>query len=107
MGTCFGIVPYVDGPNTGTVAGIVGAGGNVGAIWFLNVFRNQGDMAAFNFMAIFTIIASVLTLVIVIKGYRGIMLGKENKLPPASLVIGAADIIPRSANPSEGLYDDV
>ena len=26
MGTCFGIVPYVDGPNTGTIAGIVGAG---------------------------------------------------------------------------------
>jgi NNP family nitrate/nitrite transporter-like MFS transporter len=29
MGTCFGIVPYLDGPNTGSVAGIVGAGGNV------------------------------------------------------------------------------
>lgn len=29
MGACYGIVPYVDGPNTGSVAGIVGAGGNV------------------------------------------------------------------------------
>jgi NNP family nitrate/nitrite transporter-like MFS transporter len=27
IGTCFSIVPYVDGPNTGSVAGIVGAGG--------------------------------------------------------------------------------
>jgi hypothetical protein len=31
MGTCFGLVPYIDGPNTGAVAGIAGAGGNVGA----------------------------------------------------------------------------
>jgi NNP family nitrate/nitrite transporter-like MFS transporter len=30
MGTNFGIVPYVDSPNTGSVAGIVGAGGNFG-----------------------------------------------------------------------------
>lgn len=27
IGTCFSIVPYVDGQNTGSVAGIVGAGG--------------------------------------------------------------------------------
>jgi nitrate/nitrite transporter NarK len=46
MGTLFYIVPYVlDGPNTGTIAGIVGAGcnvgGNVGAVLFLNVFKSH------------------------------------------------------------------
>merc|ERR1712048_217167 len=30
-GTSYGIVPYVDPPNTGSIAGIIGAGGNTGA----------------------------------------------------------------------------
>ena len=132
MGTCFGIVPYVDGPNTGTIAGIVGAGketalnrtfcpcnhkhvrysksltillslvsyfkhslgGNVGAILFMNVFRNHGDTAAFDVMGTFSILASLLTPMIVIKGYRGILFGREGKLPPTSLLIGAAEVAP-------------
>lgn len=31
-GATFGIVPFVDPPATGAVSGIVGAGGNVGAV---------------------------------------------------------------------------
>jgi NNP family nitrate/nitrite transporter-like MFS transporter len=87
MGTCFGIVPYVDGPNTGTIAGIVGAGGNVGAVIFLNVFKSQGDSVAFTFMATFCLAAAFLTPLIVIKGYRGILLGKERKEQPAMLTV--------------------
>ena len=33
-GTSYGIVPYVDPPNTGSIAGIIGAGGNTGAVGF-------------------------------------------------------------------------
>jgi NNP family nitrate/nitrite transporter-like MFS transporter len=87
MGTCFGIVPYVDGPNTGTIAGIVGAGGNVGAVIFLNVFKSQGDSVAFTFMATFSLAAALLTPLIVIKGYRGILFGKERKEKPAMLTV--------------------
>ena len=32
-GTSYAIVPYIDPPNTGSISGIVGAGGNVGAVW--------------------------------------------------------------------------
>eukprot|EP00957_Ditylum_brightwellii_P201953 15327940-Ditylum_brightwellii.AAC.1 len=31
-GTSYGIVPYVNPPCTGSIAGIVGAGGNTGAV---------------------------------------------------------------------------
>ena len=80
MGSCFGIVPYVDVPNTGTIAGIVGAGGNAGAVFFLNVFRNRGDTIAFHVMGSYCIFtAIILTPLIVIKGYRGILFGKEGK----------------------------
>jgi nitrate/nitrite transporter NarK len=87
MGTCFGIVTYVDGPNTGTIAGIVGAGGNVGAVIFLNVFKSQGDNVAFTFMSTFCLVAAFLTPLIVIEGYRGILFGKEQKEQPAMLTI--------------------
>jgi NNP family nitrate/nitrite transporter-like MFS transporter len=41
-GTSYGIVPYVDPPNTGSIAGIIGAGGNTGwcrvlRTWFPSV----------------------------------------------------------------------
>jgi nitrate/nitrite transporter NarK len=87
MGSCFGIVPYVDAPNTGTIAGIVGAGGNVGAILFLRVWKIHLDYAAFSFMASFCFVSAGLTLVLVIKGYRGILFGKEREGTKRSLVI--------------------
>jgi NNP family nitrate/nitrite transporter-like MFS transporter len=92
MGTCFGIVPYIDGPNTGTIAGIVGAGGNIGAVIFLNVFKSQGDSIAFNFMATFCLAAAFLTPLIVIKGYQGIVFGKEGKEQPMLLTVPAVAI---------------
>ena len=77
MGSCFGIVPYIDPPNTGTIAGIVGAGGNVGAIVFLHVWKIRLDYAAFQFMACFCFISASLTLLVNIKGYKGIIWGKS------------------------------
>ncbi|KAL3908912.1 MAG: hypothetical protein SGARI_002848, partial [Bacillariaceae sp.] len=42
-GSTYGIVPYVDQPHTGSVTGIVGAGGNVGAVCFGLVFKAMPD----------------------------------------------------------------
>jgi MFS transporter, NNP family, nitrate/nitrite transporter len=46
-GTSYGIVPYVDPPNTGTISGIIGAGGNTGAVLFGLCFRRLSCMDAF------------------------------------------------------------
>lgn len=77
MGTCFGIVPYVDGPNTGSVAGIVGAGGSIGAIILGNVFRTNTYSYSFKYMGMYAIIMALLTPFIVIKNHAGICYGKE------------------------------
>ena len=42
-GATYGIVPYVDQSHTGAVTGIVGAGGNVGAVLFSLIFKSMPD----------------------------------------------------------------
>lgn len=74
-----GIVPYVDSANTGSIAGIVGGGGNVGAAILGLVFMSHDYEDAMEYMGYFTIGLSLLTPLIVIKGYRGIVFGKEDK----------------------------
>lgn len=39
-GSCFAIVPYISKQNGGSVSGLVGAGGNIGAIVFTLLFLN-------------------------------------------------------------------
>merc|ERR1712176_803312 len=75
-GSTYGIVPYVDPPATGSIAGIVGAGGNCGAVAFGFGFRNLSYKSAFNLMGGVIIASSVLTFVINIKGHRGLLMGE-------------------------------
>ena len=79
MGTCYGVVPYVDSPNTGSVAGIVGAGGNVGAAILGLFFIKYEYPNAMEYMGWFTIATGLLTPLIVIKGYSGILFGHDDK----------------------------
>ena len=84
MGTCYGVVPYVDSANTGSIAGIVGAGGNVGAA-LLGLFFIQYDDydVAMECMGWFTITVGLLTPLIIIKGYRGILFGHDDHDDPS------------------------
>eukprot|EP00980_Cylindrotheca_fusiformis_P028863 scaffold22661_cov200-Cylindrotheca_fusiformis.AAC.2 len=80
-GSTYGIVPYVDPPYTGSVSGIVGAGGNVGAVGFGLGFRELNDRDAFFIMG-FTIMASAVTTVLItIRGHRGILFGEDEEKP--------------------------
>jgi MFS transporter, NNP family, nitrate/nitrite transporter len=67
-GTTYGIVPYVNPAITGSVSGIVGAGGNIGAVGFGLGFRQLPYNTAFKIMG-FTIFGGALsTLLVNIKG---------------------------------------
>jgi len=76
-GTSFGIVPYIKPPYTGSVTGIVGAGGNVGAVCYGLVFRELNYDISFKIMGCSIIASSVLSAFIRIKGHRGLFSGED------------------------------
>mmetsp|Transcript_18675 Transcript_18675/g.46354 ORF Transcript_18675/g.46354 Transcript_18675/m.46354 type:complete len:480 (+) Transcript_18675:70-1509(+) len=77
-GTSYGIVPYVDPPATGAISGIVGAGGNTGAVCFGLGFRNLEYKTAFMLMGFVILGSSVLSLGIVIKGHSSLVCGGDD-----------------------------
>lgn len=72
-GSTYGIVPYVDPPSTGSIAGIVGAGGNVGAVCFGLGFRQLEYFEAFILMAVCILASGGLSLFIFIKGQGSLL----------------------------------
>ena len=83
-GSTYGIVPYVDPPSTGSIAGIVGAGGNTGAVCFGLGFRQLETKAAFRVMG-YTVIGSALaSFLVCIKGHRSIIGGEDNEAVKAA-----------------------
>jgi NNP family nitrate/nitrite transporter-like MFS transporter len=76
-GTSYAIVPYVDPLNMGSVIGIVGAGGNVGAVAFGFAFRQLDYETAFTVMGAAILGSSVLSLFIKIEGHAGLLWGKD------------------------------
>jgi NNP family nitrate/nitrite transporter-like MFS transporter len=76
-GTSFGIVPYMDPPHTGSVTGIVGAGGNVGAVGFGLAFRQLDSRSAFKVMGITILASSFLCLFMDIKGEETALCGRK------------------------------
>jgi len=79
-GSTYGIVPYVDPPSTGSIAGIVGAGGNTGAVCFGLCFRQLDNIkTAFNIMGFSILGSALLTFLIVIKNHRSILGGEDSE----------------------------
>jgi MFS transporter, NNP family, nitrate/nitrite transporter len=73
-GSTFGIVPYVDEPHTGSVTGVVGAGGNIGAVCFSVAFRvMSSDKNALMILGGSAIVSSVLSVFIHIEGHERLM----------------------------------
>jgi len=76
-GSTYGIVPYVDPPSTGAIAGIVGAGGNTGAVCFSIGFRQLDYKNAFAIMGFAALAAAFFSMFILIKGHAGMFCGKD------------------------------
>ena len=77
-GSTFGIVPYVNPPCTGSISGIVGAGGNVGAVCFGLAFRGLDYKPAFYVMGTVILISAFLSAGIFINGYASLLCGQDN-----------------------------
>jgi NNP family nitrate/nitrite transporter-like MFS transporter len=76
-GTSFAITPYIKPPYTGSVSGIIGAGGNVGGVCFGLAFRDLDYGPAFNIMGWTVIASAFLSVFISIKGHRGLLHGED------------------------------
>ena len=73
------IVPYVNPLTTGSVSGIIGAGGNVGAVVFGLFFRQFDSKTAFVLMGTVIMCSSVLSLFIRIRGHVNLFLRADNE----------------------------
>jgi NNP family nitrate/nitrite transporter-like MFS transporter len=80
-GTSFAIVPYVDPTATGSIAGLVGGGGNCGAVAFGMAFRELSYKEAFTIMGFCIIGSAVLSVFIKIKGCSSLLLGGVDDRP--------------------------
>ncbi|CAB9507701.1 affinity nitrate transporter 2 [Seminavis robusta] len=79
-GSTYGIVPYVDPPSTGSIAGIVGAGGNTGAVCFGLGFRQLEYFDAFMLMGAVILASSVLSAGVFIKGQSSLFCGGSEQM---------------------------
>jgi len=79
-GSSYGIVPYVDPPITGSISGIVGAGGNVGAVAFTFGFRQLSYVGAFRLMGAVAIFSSTLSVFIFVQNHPGLIF--EGRISP-------------------------
>jgi len=89
-GSSYGIVPYVNPPVTGSIAGIVGAGGNSGAVAFGMCFRELDYKEAFAIMGFFILGSSLLSPLIRIPGQSTLLLPELKGSAPE--VIQAPDV---------------
>jgi NNP family nitrate/nitrite transporter-like MFS transporter len=76
-GSSFAIVPYIDYSVTGSISGLVGAGGNFGAIIFSLLFRQNHNRAAFFYMGCAVVVSSLLSALVNIDGHRSLFFGKD------------------------------
>jgi MFS transporter, NNP family, nitrate/nitrite transporter len=77
-GSTFGIVPYIDSPLTGSITGLVGAGGNVGGVIYSIVILENGYSRSFTVMGITVLMGSFLTLGLFIRDHGSLFFGEEN-----------------------------
>jgi nitrate/nitrite transporter NarK len=71
------IVPYIDPLHMGTVTGLTGAGGNVGALVFGLCFRTLSYDQAFWIMGCCVLASSFLSVFVSIPGYAGLLWGRD------------------------------
>jgi len=77
-GAIYGVVPYVSKLYTGSVAGFVGSGGNVGSVIFAFGFRSLDYDKAFLLMGSLVMASSLLSFCINIPCHAGMISGEDN-----------------------------
>ncbi|GAX22636.1 hypothetical protein FisN_17Lh128 [Fistulifera solaris] len=90
-GTSFGIVPYIDPPATGSISGIVGGGGNCGAVAFGMAFRELSYEKAFMIMGFCIIGSALMSALINIKGSSALFWGTDDVAPSKTAALSVPE----------------
>ena len=91
----------------GSVIGIVGAGGNIGAVCFGMAFRSLPYETAFLIMGVTVMASSLLSIFIHIKGHRGLLSGMDRRVnPETGEIISSNDTSSRSGSKSSSRRRD-
>jgi hypothetical protein len=90
---CVSIVPYVNPPVTGSISGIIGAGGNTGAVLFGLFFRQLSAQTSFVYMGASIVLSSILSIFIFIKGEPGLIWRTVPHDRPEAAIITDAEAI--------------
>jgi NNP family nitrate/nitrite transporter-like MFS transporter len=107
-GTSYGIVPYIDPPSTGSIAGIVGAGGNTGAVCFGLGFRQLDYEQAFMIMGFSIIGSSFLSVLINIKGCSALFWGTDSQpAPKAAATLTVPEKMAEQSEPEDDVSEEV
>jgi NNP family nitrate/nitrite transporter-like MFS transporter len=77
-GAIYGVVPYVSKLYTGSVSGLVGAGGNAGSVVFGFGFRGLEYRNAFVMMGSIVMVSSLTSFLINIPCHAGMLTGEDN-----------------------------
>ena len=77
-GAVFGVVPYVDKAVVGSIAGLVGAGGNLGGACFSLLFARFTYRTAFLSMGVTAIVSALMSTLICIPGHKGLLVGSDS-----------------------------
>lgn len=77
-GAIYGVVPYVSKLYTGSVAGFVGSGGNVGSVVYGFLFRQLEYRVAFIIMGSIVMASASLTCFIHVPCHAGLLWGEDN-----------------------------
>jgi NNP family nitrate/nitrite transporter-like MFS transporter len=107
-GSSYGIVPYIDPPATGSISGIVGAGGNTGAVCFGLGFRQLEYKSAFIIMGCTILGSAGLSAFLYIKGHSALFWGTDELNPIKSegiLAIPEQDEEAKAAVEKEGDHE--
>jgi len=79
-GSTYGIVPYIDSKRSGSVSGIIGAGGNVGAVIFGLCFQRLEARHALLTMGCLIIASATLSSFVFIQGQNSLFFGIQEPL---------------------------
>jgi NNP family nitrate/nitrite transporter-like MFS transporter len=78
-GSTYGIVPYINPLITGSISGLVAAGGSFGGVAFALLFRGfNDDRTAFLWMGCTALGSAFLTVLIHVPGHRKLFSGKDS-----------------------------